>query len=202
AIDGDAAVRLAELEAEAADYKDKWVRAMAEQENIRRRAQRDREDASKYAIASFARDLLNVADNMERALASIDAEKRATDETIDNLLTGVEMTQRELASVLTKAGVKPVEAEGQRFDASFHEAMAMVPNPQVPDGTVVQVVQSGYILADRLLRPAKVLVATGGPKEAPKPASDADRKAAPSGKTGYDNAGDGGSQGANLDEEL
>ncbi|MGB0681301.1 MAG: nucleotide exchange factor GrpE [Magnetovibrionaceae bacterium] len=199
------AIRMAELEAQAADYKDKLLRAMAEMENLRRRSEAEKEKASKYAVTNFARDMLNVSDNLARALDSTDDSLRQSNEAVNGLMTGVEMTQKEIQSVFARAGITPVEAEGQRFDSNYHEAMFQVPNPEVPEGTIIQVVQPGYMLADRLLRPAKVGVATGGPKAAPAPAAEAAPEAAGSADPAanadpYHNAG--GGQGQNVDQEL
>jgi molecular chaperone GrpE len=159
--------RLAELEAEVARLKDERLRALAEVENVRRRAQRDRQEASQYAISAFARDLLVVADNLQRALASIDSAARAVDPALDALASGIEMTERQLLGVLERYGVKPIEAEGAPFDPHVHEAMFELDNPSVEHGTVLQVLERGYLLHDRTLRPARVGLARGGPKRAP-----------------------------------
>lgn len=156
--------RFAELEAEVARLKDERLRALAEVENIRRRAQRERQEASQYAISAFARDLLSVADNLQRALASIDAAGRAADPALDTLASGIEMTERQLLSVLERYGIKPIEAEGAPFDPHIHEAMFEIDNPAVEHGTVLQVLEPGYLLHDRTLRPARVGIARGGPK--------------------------------------
>lgn len=158
--------RLAELEAEVARLKDERLRALAEVENVRRRAQRDRQEASQYAISAFARELLAVVDNLQRALASIDAPGRAADPALDALASGIEMTERQLLGVLERYGVKPIPAEGAPFDPHVHEAMFEIDNPSVEHGTVLQVLERGYLLHDRTLRPARVAVARGGPKRA------------------------------------
>ncbi|BBF94537.1 nucleotide exchange factor GrpE [Blastochloris tepida] len=161
------------LAAEAADLRDKLLRTLAEMENLRRRTEREVADAKSYAIAAFARDVLNVADNMERALAAVPAEAVAHDAALKTLVEGVQLTERELAKTLDKHGVRRVEAAGGKFDPNLHQAMFEVPNPDVPTGTVVQVVQTGYVLGERILRPALVGVAKGGPKQAPAaPAAD------------------------------
>jgi molecular chaperone GrpE len=148
-----------------AQLKDQLLRALAENENVRRRAQREREDAGKYAIANFARDVLGVADNMHRALAAIPAELRQTaDEGLKALIDGVDLTERELLKVMEKHGVTRLEPQGEKFDPNFHQAMFEVPDPSVPAGTVVQVVQAGYKIGERVLRPALVGIAKGGPK--------------------------------------
>jgi molecular chaperone GrpE len=153
--------RLTAAEAEAADFKDKALRAMAEVENIRRRAQREREDAVKYAASNIARDLLSTADNLRRALSSVN-EAQITDEPTKNLLAGVAATERELLAAFEKNGIKRLDPKGQRFDHNFHQAIFEVENTGKPAGTIVEVLQPGYLLYDRLLRPAMVGVAKGG----------------------------------------
>jgi molecular chaperone GrpE len=154
--------RLLTAEAEAADFKDKALRAMAEVENIRRRAQRERDDAVKYAATGIARDLLSVADNLSRALASV-TETQIADETTRNLLTGVAATERELLAAFEKNGIKRIDPKGERFDHNFHQAIFEAENTGQPAGTIVEVLQPGYVLHDRLLRPAMVGVAKGVP---------------------------------------
>jgi molecular chaperone GrpE len=164
---------MAELAREAAEYKDKLLRTLAEMENLRRRTEREVADSRVYAIASFARDILAVADNMDRALQALDAELRATaDAGAKALLDGVELTERELLKVLDKHGVKKFEPKGEKFDPHLHQAMYEVPDPSQPAGTVAQVVQAGYMIGDRVLRPALVGVAKGGPKAAAPVAND------------------------------
>lgn len=159
---------LAALTAERDALKDRTLRTLAEMENLRRRTEREVADARTYAVTNFARDMLNVADNVRRALESVPAEARAGAEgALKGLLEGIELTERDLAKTLERHGVKAVEPEGQRFDPNRHQAMFEVPNPEVPAGTVVQVVQSGYVIGDRVLRPALVGVAKGGPKASP-----------------------------------
>jgi len=155
----------AEVAREAAEYKDKLLRTLAEMENLRRRTAREVIDARQYGNAAFARDILAVADNMERALAALDAELREkADAGVKALLDGVELTERELLKVLEKHGVKKFEPLGEKFDPNLHQAMYEVADPSVPAGTVVQVVQAGYMIGDRMLRPALVAVAKGGAK--------------------------------------
>jgi molecular chaperone GrpE len=161
---------LAAAEAEIARLKEERLRALAEVENTRRRAARDREEASQYAISAFARDLLVVADNLERALRSVSPEARQNDPQLDALLSGVEATERALKSTFERYGVSQVPAEGAPFDPHVHEAMFEVPDTSVAHGTVVQVLEAGYTIHDRTLRPARVGVARGGPRAAP-PAS-------------------------------
>ena len=162
--DYEALVRLMK---ENEELKDARLRAAAEMENLRRRTARDVHEARTYAIAAFARDMLSVSDNLRRALDAIPAEARASgDAGYSALIEGVEMTERAMLSALERHGVKKVEPHGERFDPNFHQAMFEVPNPEVPANTVVQVVQTGYVIGDRVLRPAMVGVAKGGPKQA------------------------------------
>jgi molecular chaperone GrpE len=163
---------VAALEAEKLDLKDKLLRTLADMENLRRRTEREIADARTYAVTNFARDVLNVADNVRRALDSVPADARASaDGPLKALVDGIELTERDLLKNLERHGVRPVEPQGQRFDPNLHQAMFEVPNPDVASGTVVQVVQTGYVIGDRVLRPALVGVAKGGPKaEAGKPA--------------------------------
>jgi len=158
---------IAVLEAEKADLRDKFLRLMADMENLRRRTEREVADARTYAVANFARDMLNVADNVRRAIESVPDEARATAEgAFKGLIEGIDLTERDLLKTLERHGVKKLDPHGQKFDPNVHQAMFEVPNPEVPSGTVVQVVQSGYVIGDRVLRPALVGVAKGGPKAA------------------------------------
>jgi len=154
----------------AAEYKDKLLRVLAEMENLRKRTEREIADARAYGIANFARDILAVADNMDRALGALDADLRQkADAGTKALLDGVELTERELLKALEKHGVKKFEPLGEKFDPNLHQAMYEVPDPSLPAGTVAQVVQPGYLIGERVLRPALVAVAKGGPKAAPEP---------------------------------
>lgn len=154
-----------ELKAENADLRDKLLRTVAEMENLRKRTEREIADTRTYAIAGFARDMLTATDSLSRALSVLPAEARESgDATIASLIEGIEMTEREMQRLLSKHGVKPIEAEGQKFDPHRHQAMFEVPDPSRPEGTVVQVVQAGFAIGDRVLRPAMVGVAKGGPK--------------------------------------
>ncbi len=157
---------LAAARAEAAQYKDQLLRAMAETENTRRRALRDRDDAQKYAITNFAREVLAVADNLHRALEAIPADALQTDEALKTLYDGIAATERQLEAALGKQQIQRIWPEGERFDSNFHQAMFEVPDSGKPAGTVVQVLQAGYKIHDRLLRPALVGVAKGGPAAA------------------------------------
>ncbi|USG61143.1 nucleotide exchange factor GrpE [Sneathiella marina] len=154
-----------EQAAEIAELKDKILRAMAEVENMRRRASREKEDAHNYAVTKFARDMLAVSDNLRRAIDSIPAQAREQED-VKHVLAGIELTESELLNTFEKHKIKKIEAEGQKFDPNQHQAMFEVENPAVEPGTVLQVVQTGYAIADRLLRPAMVGVAKGGQKKA------------------------------------
>ena len=153
-------------EAEIAELKDRMLRTAAEMENLRRRTQKDVADARNFSISKFARDILGVADNLRRAIEHVD-EGDKDQSGLKSLVEGVEMTERELLSALEKNGVKRISPENEKFDPNFHQAMFEVPNPEVPNNTVVQVVQVGYIIGERVLRPAMVGVSKGGPKSAP-----------------------------------
>lgn len=153
------------LKAENADLRDRYLRLAAEMDNLRRRTERDVKDAKSYAIAGFARDMLGVSDNLRRALDAIPAEAReAAEAGLMALIEGVEMTERSMLSAMERHGVKKLEPEGQKFDPNFHQAMFEIPNTDVPNNTVLQVVQAGYVIGERMLRPAMVGVSKGGPK--------------------------------------
>ena len=159
---------VAVLAKEAADMKDRLLRTLAEMENLRRRTDKEVADARTYGVTNFARDILAVADNMERALKALDDEIRTkADAGVKALLDGVELTERELIKVMEKHGVRRLEPAGQKFDPNLHQAMLEVPDPSVPSGTVVQVMQPGYTIGERVLRPALVGVSKGGAKAAP-----------------------------------
>ncbi|NKB78513.1 nucleotide exchange factor GrpE [Ochrobactrum daejeonense] len=162
----DTANRIAMLEADNTELKDQMLRVAAEMENLRKRTQRDVQDARSYAITNFARDMLSVSDNLNRALEAIPAEALEIDPSLKSLAEGVEMTERAMLQALERHGVKKLEPEGQKFDPNFHQAMFEVPNPDLPNNTVVQVVQAGYAIGERVLRPAMVGVSKGGPKVA------------------------------------
>jgi len=162
---------LAAAKAEAAQLKDQLLRALAEAENVRRRAQREREDATKYAIANFARDVLQVSDNLHRALEAIPAAALAADEALRNLHEGVSATDRQLEAALERQQVKRIWPMGEKFDANVHQAMFEVPTFDQLPGTVVQVMQAGYLIHDRLLRPALVAVAKQPTGDTPPPGS-------------------------------
>src|SRR4051794_7902452 len=165
APDGAAADPVAALAKETADLKDRLLRTLAEMENLRRRTEREVTDARTYGVTNFARDILAVADNMERALKALDDEIREKAEAgVKALLDGVELTERELIKVMEKHGVKKIEPQGQKFDPNLHQAMFEVSDASVPAGTVVQIMQPGYTIGERVLRPALVGVSKGGPK--------------------------------------
>ncbi|HEX4303618.1 MAG TPA: nucleotide exchange factor GrpE [Rhizomicrobium sp.] len=148
------------LNAENVDLKDRLLRALAETENVRRRGEREREDTKQFAVSRFARDMLGIADNFARALSHLPAEVRdAADPQVRAVIEGVEVTERQLLSTLANHGVKQIETEGAKFDPNFHQAIAEVPGSGRPAGTVVNVMQTGFTIGDRLLRPAMVTVA-------------------------------------------
>ena len=157
------------LNAESSQLKDRVLRTLAEMENLRRRTEREVADAKTYGVTSFARDMLSVVDNLARALEHLPAEARANaDPHLQSMIEGVELTARDLEAVLGRHGVKKLEPKGQKFDPNFHQAIFEAPDQTVPAGTVSQVVQSGWTIGDRVLRPAMVGVSKGGPKAAPR----------------------------------
>ena len=158
------------LEREHAEMKDRLLRTLAEMENLRKRTEREVSDARTYGISAFARDILNVADNMHRALQALEETRATADSGLKTLLDGVELTERELMNALEKHGVTKIDPLGQKFDPNRHQAMYEVEEPSVSSGSVVQVVQAGYLIGDRVLRPAMVAVSKGGPKAPPAPA--------------------------------
>ena len=135
---------------------------MAEAENTRRIAAREKADAAKYAVTNFARDIVRVADNLGFAMMSVSEEARLADQNLENLYVGIEMTMKELLNVFEAQGIKPVPAEGQPFDHNIHEAVSQMENADVPANTVMKVIRAGFTIQDRLLRPAQVIVSTGG----------------------------------------
>lgn len=168
------------LKAENAELRDKLMRTIADMENLRRRTEREKQDASRYAIGRFAEDVLSVGDNLARALAALDtAAREAADEATKNLIDGIEVTERGFHNVLSRHGITRLDPDGERFDPNFHQAMFEVENADVPSGTVVQVVQAGYTIGDRVLRPAMVGVSKGGPKAAPAAGNGAEAQAEP-----------------------
>jgi molecular chaperone GrpE len=153
------------LKAENDDLRDRFIRLAADMDNLRRRTEREIKDAKAYAVSAFARDILAVSDNLRRALDAIPADAaQSTEGGFAGFVEGVEMTERSMLSTMERHGIKKIEADGAKFDPNFHQAMFEVPNPAVPNNTVVQVVQAGFTIGERVLRPAMVGVAKGGPK--------------------------------------
>ena len=155
---------LESLKDENTALKDRALRIMADMENLRRRTDKEVADTKTYAVSNFAREMLNVADNLRRALANAPADAAQLSEAMKHLVEGVDLTERDLLSRLARFGVKPLDPEGKRFDPNMHEALFEVPDETVPAGTVKQVVETGYSIGDRVLRPAKVGVSRGGPR--------------------------------------
>jgi len=168
--DGDLGRKLgADLDAllvENAEMRDRLLRTLADMENLRRRTEREKADTARYAITNFARDVLTVGDNLKRTMDHVPADAAAEDPALKTFLEGVELTERELLNVLERHGVTRIEPLGQRFDPNFQQAMFEVQNPDVAEGTVVDVMQAGYAIGDRCLRPALVAIAKGGAKQA------------------------------------
>src|ERR1700733_4932525 len=156
------------LAKEAADLRDKMLRTLAEMENLRQRTRREVADSKIYGITGFARDVLDIADSLQRTIDAVPAETReSADPLLKSLIEGVELTERSLLSALEKNGVKKFDPQGEKFNPNFQQAMYEVPDASVPSGTVVQVVQAGYTIGERVLRPALVGVSKGGAKAAP-----------------------------------
>jgi molecular chaperone GrpE len=153
------AARIEQLTAELAQMREQWIRAAAETENVRKRAQREQEETSKYAITGFARDMVSVLENLMRASESISPQQRAQNELLRTLGEGVELTLKELLGIFERYHIRRVDPMGEKFDHQLHQAVVQVERADVPAGTVVQVVQAGYLIHDRLLRPAMVAVA-------------------------------------------
>lgn len=165
----DAVAVIEALNAENGQLKDRVLRTLAEMENLRRRTEREVSDAKTYGVTSFARDMLTVVDNLARAIEHFPAEARATaDPAVRSMVEGVELTARDLEAALGRHGVKKLDPKGQKFDPNFHQAIFEAPDETVPSGTVSQVVQTGWTIGDRVLRPAMVGVSKGGPRAAPR----------------------------------
>jgi molecular chaperone GrpE len=177
------------LLAENAEMRDRLLRSMADMENLRRRTEREKTDTARYAISNFARDVLTVGDNLKRTIDHVPQGAAAEDPALKSFLEGVELTERELLNVLERHGVTRLDPLGARFDPNFHQAMYEVQNTDVPEGTVVEVMQAGYVIGDRCLRPALVAVAKGGAKQA-KPQAEKGAGAAP--KAANDDLPEGG----------
>jgi len=170
---------IAALEAEAADLKDRLLRAHAEVENIRKRSEREKEETAKYAITRLAREIVNVGDNFQRAIDAVPPGAAEQDSALKSFLEGVTMTERELLNVLERYGIRRVQPMNEPFNPHLHQAVMEIARTDVPSGTIVQVFQAGFMIEDRVLRPAMVAVAKGGPKPAPAPQGSADPTAAP-----------------------
>src|SRR3990170_5348175 len=155
---------VATLEARIADLTDRLLRSHAEMDNMRKRTERDKEDMAKYAITKFARDVLSVGDNLQRAIAAVPVGAAEEDPALKALVDGVTLTEREFLNVLGRNGVKRLDPVGEPFNPHQHQAMTEVEDRDVAAGTVVQVYQPGYVLEDRVLRPAMVVIAKGGAK--------------------------------------
>ena len=165
------------LETEITELKDRVLRDAAEMQNLRRRTTKDVADARAFSIAGFARDMLAVSDNLRRTIDSVPEDDKGSED-MKNFLEGLEMTEREMLNGLEKHGVKKIVPLEEKFDPNFHQAMFELPNPDIPNNTIIQVVQDGYVIGNRVLRPAMVGVAKGGPKfvaptSDPAPTSDA-----------------------------
>jgi len=161
----DPFVVLEKLKAENADSKDKLLRTLAEMENLRRRTEREIADAKLYGVTNFARDMLIFADNLSRALESLPADTLdKVEPVLKSFIEGISLTQKDFESRLIRHGVKKLEPQDQKFDPNMHEALFEIPDESVPSGTVKQVVEAGYSIGDRVLRPAKVGISRGGPK--------------------------------------
>lgn len=158
------------LEGQIADLTDRLLRAHADMDNIRKRGEREKEETAKYAITKFARDIAGVADNFERAIQAVPAGSAEENSTLKLLVEGVSMTEREFLNVLEKNGVRRVNPKGEAFNPHLHQAVMEIQNPDLPPGTITEVYQQGYVIEDRVLRPAMVVVAKGGQKQ-PKPAA-------------------------------
>ena len=156
-----AKAKIAELEKKVAEIKDQALRALAEADNTRKRAERAKEDTAKFAVSSFARDLLSVADNLRRALGAMPAEAREKNPELVNIHTGISAIERDLLRVFENNGIKRIDPINQKFDANQHEVMFEVESPNQPAGTVVQVIDPGFLIHERLLRPARVGVSKG-----------------------------------------
>ncbi len=160
------AVVIEKLNAENVELKDRVLRTLAEMENLRRRTEKEVSDAKSYGVTNMARDMIAFADNLRRAIESVPTPAREAEGDLRTLVEGLELTERDFQSRLLRYGVKKLEPHGQKFDPNMHEALFEIPDASVPNGTVMQVVESGYAIGDRCLRPAKVGVARGGPKAA------------------------------------
>lgn len=167
---------------ELAQKQDQYVRAVAETENVRRRLEKEKEETARYAIGKFAKDVLSIGDNFQRAIAAVPKEALDSDPALKTLLDGVVLAERDFRAILERHGVKMIDASGQPFNPHQHQAVMEQENPDVPSGTVLQVFQVGYMLDDRCLRPAMVAVSRGGPKSQKAAGNDAGGGAADDGE--------------------
>lgn len=165
AANDDSEARIGELEAEVAELKDQFLRALAETENVRRRSQRQFEEMRKYAAADLAKDLLNVADNLRRALDALTEEEAAENDSLAKLVGGLKAIEKDFLQAFENHHIRKLTPADEPFDPNLHQAMLSVENSDKPGGTVVHVLQPGYMLRDRLLRPAMVGVAKGADDE-------------------------------------
>lgn len=164
-VEPDPFVVLENLNAENTALKDRVLRTMADMENLRRRTDKEVADAKVYGVSNFAREMLNVVDNLRRAVTSLPAEAAANASgPLKSIVEGVELTERDFLSRLARFGVKPLDPQGKKFDPNMQEALFEIPDETVPTGTVLQVVEAGYSIGDRVLRPAKVGISRGGPR--------------------------------------
>ncbi len=186
------ALEVATLKAEVADLKDRLLRAHADMDNIRKRTEREKADAHKYAITKFARDIVTVGDNFQRAIDTVPPGAADQDEALKSFLDGVVMTERELINVLDRNGVKRIDPKGELFNPHHHQAVMEMPNPDVASGTITQVFQPGYMIEDRVLRPAMVVVARGGFKPVKPVETPAQTAAQTASKAANDDAPPGG----------
>ena len=207
--EADPEERIQILEAQVTDLNDKYLRTVAEMENVRRRTQIEKENASKFAIANFAREMLTVSDNMTRAFTSVEGEGKGENADASEIaiqfkgfIEGVKMTEDGLMKTLDKLGLQKIEPLGLQFDANFHEALFEFEDKNQPAGTVSQVLEQGFTLNGRLLRPAKVGITKGGakPGATPKEVPSADDGASKDGPSAYD--AKGAEPGSHLNEET
>jgi molecular chaperone GrpE len=183
------------LLAENAEMRDRLLRTLADMENLRRRAEQEKADIARYAISNFAREILTLGDNLQRTIDHLPAEAAAQDPALKSFLDGVQITERELLNVLERHGVTRIEPLGQRFDPNCHQAMFEVVNDDLPDGTVVEVMQPGYVIGDRCLRPALVAVAKGDGKAPAQDEKEAAEAQGQNGNSGEETGARGGTNG-------
>lgn len=186
---------IAQLRRDLSDYKDRNLRLLADMENLRRRTDEEKVSAAKYGVQKFAGDVVNLVDNFQRAISAVPAGAAEENATLKSLVDGVAMTEREFLNVLERHGVKRIVSLGEVFSPHFHQPMMQIPNPEVPSGTILQVLQEGYMIGDRVLRAAVVTVSTGGPK----PGAETQASAADAGGGGADQASSDGGSGGSAD---